>query len=195
MTTQQKILSDANKYVMPAVDDYLAARCLLLNNIFVGLTLGHEAIEKLMKALLILEEVEFPQKCHELPTLTKLLAGKDSIKYKFLSSNRKFMDRLDKHYAWRYYDGDIKKRSKTKSPTELHPIDSVWIKLHECYMDFLPKNYKFGTYLISYLFTPGIREHTNWPQFLLMDNRALKGSVSDWKKGFIKLMSARDASR
>ena len=66
MTPQEKIISEANKYVMPSIEDYLGARCLLLNNIFVGLTLAHEAVEKLMKAVLILEGVKFPKGCHKL---------------------------------------------------------------------------------------------------------------------------------
>ena len=73
MTDREKIISEANKYVMPAVDDYLGARCLLLNNIFVGLTLAHEAVEKLIKALLILEKIKIPKSCHGISTLAKLL--------------------------------------------------------------------------------------------------------------------------
>jgi HEPN domain-containing protein len=195
MTTQEKVISDANKYVMPTLEDYLGARCLLLNNVFVGLTLGHEAVEKLTKALLILENIKIPKSCHELSRLTKLLSDRNAKKYKFLKDYKKFIDHLEKHYAWRYYDGDIKKRSKTKSPTELHPIDSIYVKLYECYMDFLPENYKFGTYLLFYLFSPEIQEYTKWSQFLLINNKALKARVPEWEKEFTKLMSIQDPSK
>lgn len=170
---------------MPALEDYLAARCLLLNNIFTGLTLAHEAVEKLMKSLLILENIKFPKRCHNLPKLENLLFTGDAQKYKFLNDNFKFIHRLDEHYGWRYYD-DISKRSRSKSPTELHPVDTLFIKLYECYMDFLPTESKFGSYLLGYLFAPAIREHTSWPHWLLADNRALKSRVANWEKKFME---------
>ncbi len=191
MNSQEKIVSEANKYVMPAVEDYLATRCLLLNNIFVGLTLAHEGVEKLMKALLIIEDVKFPKNCHELSKLAKLLLNKNSIKYEFLNNNFKFIDRLDKHYAWRYYDGDANKRSKSKSSSELHPTDTLWILLYECYMDFLPNEHKFRTYLISYLFAPMMQEYTSWPHWLLTDNRAIKYRVVNWKEEFTKWYTSK----
>ncbi|OGG55041.1 hypothetical protein A3D62_02060 [Candidatus Kaiserbacteria bacterium RIFCSPHIGHO2_02_FULL_49_11] len=184
MTPQEQVNSEANKYVMPAVEDYLATRCLLLNNIFVGLILAHEAIEKIMKALLVLESVNIPKSCHDLNKLSKLLSDKNSTKYEFLKKEIKFIDRLDTHYAWRYYDGNINKRSKTKSPTELHPIDKLWIALYECYMNFLPEKWKFSNYLIANLFAPEIQKHTTWSQLLSINNRALKNKTKNWKDGF-----------
>jgi hypothetical protein len=96
-----------------------------------------------------------------------------------------FIHRLDEHYGWRYYD-DISKRSKSKSPTELHPIDILFIKLYECYMDFLPVEHKPRTYLFCYLFAPEIRENTSWSYWLLTDNRALKSRVANWEKKFME---------
>lgn len=186
MVTPQSILSKANNYMMPSVEDYLAARCLLLSNIFVGLTLGHEAVEKVMKALLILEDVVYPKSCHKLVTLAKLLVDKNSVKYEFLCHETEFIGRLEKHYAWRYYDGKPKERSQNKSPSELHEIDSVYLVLYKCYVDFLPKEHKFGNFLASYLFAPGLIEYTNWAELLLADNEVLKGCVREWEKEFIK---------
>src|SRR3989338_7698952 len=102
MTGQAKTIREANKYVMSAVEDYLGARCLLLNNVFVGLTLAHEAVEKMMKAILILENIKF-QKLHDLEKLTDLLLKNNSEKYKFLKDQKDFVKRLDQHYGWRYY--------------------------------------------------------------------------------------------
>lgn len=71
----RKTWARAALYMMPAVQDYLATRCLLLSNIFPGLTMAHEAIEKEIKTLLIMEGVSFPKSCHILPKLGILLIG------------------------------------------------------------------------------------------------------------------------
>ncbi len=189
MTEKEKTISEGNKYVMPAVDDYLAARCLLLNNIFVGLTLAHEAVEKLMKALLILEDIKIPKSCHDTAVLAKLLSSKDSVKYGLLNDNAKFIELLDQHYAWRYYDGDMTKRSQSKSPEDLHPLDTLWIALYELYTSFLPKEFQFRTYLYAYLFDEKLKEATNWSEVLLENNRALADKVSLWEAEYKKIFS------
>lgn len=186
MTPQEKAISEANQYVMPSVDDYLGARCLLLNNIFVGLQVAHEAVEKLMKAVLILEDTELP-KLHSLEELTELLLKKDSRKYKFLSDHKKFIERLDKHYGWRYYDGDITKRSQIQSPEDLKPFDVLWIAMHEQYTNFLPSAFRFRTYFYVYLFDEGLKERTNWSEILKEDNDAIQGKLYLWERGYKRI--------
>src|SRR3989344_3113185 len=73
MTPEEKLAGEAVKYSMPAIEDYMATRCLLLSGLFVGLTLAHEATEKIMKSLLIIEKTAFPQSCHDLTTLAVYL--------------------------------------------------------------------------------------------------------------------------
>lgn len=190
MTHQEQMLSKANVYVMPAIDDYLATRCLLLNSIFVGLTLAHEAVEKLMKGLLILEGVKIPKSCHEVNTLSELLIKKDKTKYKFLNKNKDFIKHLDQNYAWRYYDGDVKKRSKKRGISELNPIDKLWIALYDRYIEFIPDKYKPGNYLAGYLFAPDIQKFANWSEILKTDNRALE-KKTDWQDSFIRWYSGK----
>lgn len=190
MTEQEKIISEANKYVMPAVEDYLGARCLLLNNIFVGLTLSHEAVEKLMKALLILENIK-PQKFHNLEKLSELLLKKNSSKYEILDNQKEFIKRLDQHYGWRYYDGDITKRSQSKSPEDLQPLDNLWIALHEIYADFIPENFRYRTYLFAYLFDKNIATRLNWGEILMENNSAIENKVDMWRKEYEKVFDKK----
>lgn len=186
MTEQEKIISEANKYVMPAVEDYLGARCLLLNNIFVGLTLAYEAVEKLMKALLILENTEL-QKSHSLEKLSESLLKKNFSKYELLNNQKEFIKRLDQHYSWRYYDGDITKRSQSKSPEDLQPLDNLWIALHEFYADFLPENFRYRTYLFAYLFDRNLIDRLNWGEILMENNNAIESKVGVWRKEYEKV--------
>ncbi len=186
MTEQEKITSEANKYVMPAVEDYLGARCLLLNNIFVGLTLAHETVEKLMKALLILEDIK-PQKSHNLEKLSDLLLKRNLSKYEILHNQKEFIKRLDQHYGWRYYDGDITKRSQNKSPEDLQPLDNLWIALHKIYTDFIPEKFRYRTYLFAYLFDKNIASRLNWGEILMENNRALENKVDGWRKEYEKI--------
>lgn len=190
MSPKEKIISEANKYVMPAVDDYLGARCLLLNNIFVGLTLAHEAVEKLMKALLILENIK-PQRFHILEKLSGLLIKNNSEKYRFLNDQIEFIKRLDQHYGWRYYDGDITKRSQSESPEDLHPFDSLWIFLYEIYTDFLPEEYQYRTYLYAFLFDERINEATGWSDILTENNKALHSKLNLWKTEYKKIFNKK----
>jgi len=186
MTEQEKIISEANKYVMPAVDDYLGARCLLLNNIFVGLTLAHEAVEKLMKALLVLEGAA-PGKSHSLAKLAELLIQKDSRKYKFLNGQREFTRRLDQHYSWRYYDSDITKRSQSRSAEDLYLFDVLWIALHKLYMDFLPEDVRFRTIFLCYLLDEKLKGYTDWGKILQADNQAIENDIASWKTKYKKI--------
>lgn len=190
MTEQEKIISEANKYVMPAVEDYLGARCLLLNNIFVGLTLAHEAVEKLMKALLILENIQ-PQKSHNLEKLSELLLNKNSSKYEILNNQKEFVKRLDQHYSWRYYDGDITKQSQIKSPEDLQPIDNLWIALHEMYADFIPENFRYRTYLFAYLFDKNLFSRLNWGEILMENNNAIENKVDVWREEYEKIFGKK----
>jgi len=187
MTDREKIISEANKYVMPAVDDYLGARCLLLNNIFVGLTLAHEAVEKLIKALLILEKIKIPKSCHGISTLAKLLINKEVNKYKTLSDNTEFIRRLDLHYGWRYYDGNLTKRSQTKSPEDLYPFDALWVTLYKIYMDHLPQDYRFRTYLLSFLLDERLNKYTNWGNILIENNKAIEEDLEVWRSEWDKI--------
>ena len=188
MTGQAKTISEANKYVMSAVEDYLGARCLLLNNVFVGLTLAHEAVEKMMKAILILENIKF-QKLHDLEKLTDLLLKNNSEKYKFLKDQKDFVKRLDQHYSWRYYDGDITKRSQNKSPEDLNPLDVLWVALYEQYTKFIPKTFQYHTYLCAYLFNKNLKEYLNWGKILRKSNNALRGKLGLWECEYKKIFS------
>lgn len=185
-----KVIGVANKYMMPAVQDYLAARCLLLNNIIpVGLIIAHEAVEKQLKAILTLEEVMMPKKCHDVSSLAGLLIEKNSTKYSFLKDQSDFLTRLHLHYGWRYYDGDISKRSQNISPEDLDPLDELWIALYEGYTNFLPEEFRFRTYLLPYLFDKGMLQVTNWDEWLLQNNKALEGKVETWREGYNKIFA------
>ena len=186
MTPEEKLLNKASIYVMPALEDYLGARCLLLNNVFVGLTLAHEAVEKLMKSLLILEKIQIPHSCHKITELKNLLVIGYPKKYSFLNDAKEFIDRLDKHYNWRYYDGDPRKRSQNRSPEDLQPTDNLWIRLYECYISFIPQIFRYRNYLNSYLFNSDIKEYTLWSEWLIRDNRAVAEKLVDWEREYKK---------
>lgn len=182
MTLKEKKLSEAAKFEMPATDDYLAARCLLLNNIFVGLTLAHEAIEKLLKAIITLElTVQIPKgnKGHDLKYLSNSLLQKSVKKYSLLKGG--FINKLDLHYGWRYYD-NIQNRSQNRSTEDLSKLDKLWVALFDKYLKILPRNYRNRRYFHSYLFEKTIQQYTNWPQILIKNNCVLSRKLISWKR-------------
>lgn len=176
----------ANDYVMPAIDDYFATRILLLAGLLRrGLIDGHESIEKMLKAVIMGNELKFPKKCHSLETLSEILI-KNKINTQFLSKQKKFLKRLDKHYEWRYYDGEFSDRSNNQSTSELIPIDELFISLYESWLFILPdKGEGHGGYLMFYIYTEPviIRPYlTSYHEILMLENQAIKKRFKKWSK-------------
>ncbi len=107
-----------------ATDDYAAARCCLLNGLFMGFVLADQAFEKYLKGTILLIEPEWNVRKHG-HKLRVLLAEveKRIPEMKDLHKYDETIDRLDKHYNARYSDNDNQLQSKTTE--ELVQIDEL----------------------------------------------------------------------
>lgn len=111
-----------------ATEDYISARCLLLNGLMPGLTLASQSIEKYLKGFLLLRDntINPRQFSHNLVDLfdnLKIISNFNWDTYDNLIS------RLRGHYQARYPDNHD--RSMSMSTVELIEIDQLAINLVE----------------------------------------------------------------
>jgi hypothetical protein len=119
----------ALQLLLSMASDYAAARCLLMNGHFPGLELGARAIEKALKAFLLLDNPARKVRSlnHSLPRLVNEVAAL----HPHLNLLR-FMPQLQRfgsHFQARYPDNPD--GSKSMSTAELEPLDEVVIFLNE----------------------------------------------------------------
>lgn len=140
-----RIHSSATLMLFHAANDYAAARCLCLSGFFEGLVLGAQAIEKFLKAYLLLADPIRPVRklSHG---LSGLLGEVEKLHPalglgRFSSTVQKFRG----HYQTRYPDNAD--ASKSMTTADLRELDELVIFLNEnlpC-----PKNVKYRTGLYS----------------------------------------------
>lgn len=155
-----------------AAHDYAAARCVLLNGMFEGLVLGAQAIEKTLKAYLILDDPQRPVKKlqHSLP---QLLAEADSI-FPHLELKRftPMAESFRRHYQARYPDNAD--ASANKSTVEIRALDELMIFLSENIPCPHNVKYRAGIYpLITFSLSPS-GTVTPWERWIKEDNQSLQ---------------------
>ncbi len=121
----------ANMRFGDATQDYVAARCCILNGLFVGFILACQAIEKLLKAIIYLETGEEMKKEHNPYKLKEKLK---KIKDYNLDEFGLIFKKLHDHYLSRYYEDTPRVHedgSSGASSEELKLIDELWFTLVE----------------------------------------------------------------
>src|SRR3990167_3878931 len=106
----------ATLMLQSAEDDYVAARCLILNFLLRGLGLASEAIEKALKAILFLETGSKRKGWHK-PYELKEELKKHKKDWSRLDKFDDLLKRLYSHYQYRYHDNPDK--STRQSSQEL----------------------------------------------------------------------------
>jgi HEPN domain-containing protein len=172
-----------------AADNYVAARCCLLNGLFTGLRLASEAVEKLLKAhILLLNPSENVKSFgHDIPRLAERLSELTGSPVS--DSRQTLFARLKKHYDSRYPDNAVP--FQTKSTGELREIDELVVELIE--QTPLPEEVKFRTGLYVQLFiTEEQPELAAWwtpPRWILSDNRALAPRLEGLRQRFREVLA------
>ena len=122
--------SYAQMMFIGGAEDYVSARCLILNGLFTGFFLYSQAIEKFLKALIFLETGKEPEldrsNWHD-PYKLKL----ELQKHKDYSLDRfdEVLQRLHGHFQTRYFDNN--NQSKMMSGKELDEFDELWMHLFD----------------------------------------------------------------
>ena len=141
--------------IFTATQDYIAARCCMLNALFPGFMLASQAIEKLLKALIYLESGEKMRTCHNPFDLKqKLKASKDYGLDKYDEVLKKLYD----HYQSRYHDN--KTTGRGASSEELRDIDALWLELIEKLP--VPDEAKYRIAFFDFLFAPNPHWRTDY---------------------------------
>lgn len=152
---------DALLMIHQAVEDYMSARCLLLNGFFPGLVFSAQAVEKYLKGYLLLVN----NKANTKKSWHKMMQIKNEIqstKDFGLDKYNSLIERLEKHYLTRYPDN--KDASKFKSTGEILEIDEFIFHLNENLP--IPVEVKYRTGLYARLFpineTPMCLNDQHW---------------------------------
>ncbi len=113
-----------------AAYDYAGCRCCLLNGLPVGLVLGSQAIEKLLKAVLLFADATLTTAeirtrfGHRLPKLAEAVQKTTDLD---LTTHVSHITALDAHYLGRYPDNPG--RSTSQSTSELAELDLLAVDL------------------------------------------------------------------
>ena len=183
---QAREFAHKNQYAMLMVHDatqyYIAARCCLLNHLFVGLTLAAEAIERLLKGFIYLETGHKPgikrKDAHNPFMLKEQLKKVNDCK---LDQYDDLLKRLYSYFQDRYYDNPD--RSMKKSTGELIEIDELWSML----IDLLPMpdelKFRSGTYVMLF------EDKNRGGKLLLQNNKFLASQLPALEKRYKKVMN------
>lgn len=120
--------SYANMQFFSASDDYVSARCCILNGLFSGFSMASQAIEKLLKAIIFLESGEKMKTGHNPFLLKEKLKKIQDYK---LDKYDSILKKLNDHYLRRYYDNTPTYNTNGASSDELIEIDELWFDLVE----------------------------------------------------------------
>jgi HEPN domain-containing protein len=164
--------SKATSLLHTAAVDYASARCLLLNGLVSGgLAMGAQAIEKFLKAHILLKNsaADVRKLKHTLPDLLneadQLSPGLGLSKYSAL------MDRFWRHYQHRYPDNANASTSMTSE--EIFELDEFIMFLNDNMACPFEAKYRTGLYgLVTFSLHHG-RTVTPWEAWIKERNRAL----------------------
>ena len=162
----------AMEFLNIATQDYIAARCCLINGLFSGLVLSAQAVEKYLKAynLFLTPSKNTRKLSHKVQDLAAEIYSLDPGLE--LSPHRELIKRLEAHYQTRYPDN--LGASTSQSTGEIHEIDTLIILVNKQMP--IPLEVKLRSGLYSRLFhgkARGYDSGCNDEYWLLRDNRAL----------------------
>jgi HEPN domain len=164
--------SRATLLLHTAAHDYAAARCLLFNGMFEGLVLGAQAIEKHLKAYLLLHEPQRPAKAIQHHSLPKLLAEAIAIfPHLPLQHFASVVEKFRRHYQARYPDNPDASVSKTTA--DIRELDELVIFLSENMPCPNIVKYRAGIYPLITFSLGYSRTVTTWESWIKQDNNAL----------------------
>ena len=128
-----------------ATQDYIAARCCILNGLHAGFILASQAVEKLLKAIIYLESTEKIKGHNPYELKERLKKSKDYN----LDNFDLMLKKLHDHYLSRYYEDSP---SVGASSEELPLIDELWFTLTEKLP--MPDEVKYRTMFFTELLDP-----------------------------------------
>ena len=163
-------------FLYDADQDYVAARCCILNGLFPGFMLASQAIEKSLKALISLECGKIKIKFEDLhnPFKLKEILKKDTVLDKYDGLLKKLSD----HYKARYSDNKMDYKTNGASSEELVDLDDLWMFLKEKLP--LPNEVKFRTKFFSDLFDES--PYWNDKFWIREKNGSLSDKIQLWEK-------------
>jgi HEPN domain-containing protein len=189
----QELTRFANKYsratllMRAAAHDYAAARCLLFNGMFEGLSLGAQAIEKCLKAYLIFSDPNREVMKAFRHSLPRLLAEADAL-FPGLSLSKfaPLVERFWTHYESRYPDNS--NASKNKTTADVRELDELVIFLNESMP--CPHNVKYqaGIYPIITFSLQYEGTVTQWESWIKHDNHALAPLISRINAEYVEVI-------
>ncbi len=159
-----------------AGEDYIAARCLMLEGLFAGLVFGCQAIEKILKSILFIESDI--KKCG----LHNPFELKEKIKeYSDYNLDKfdNFLKKLNIYYEDRYPDND--NPSLIKCSWELDQLDNLWFELINKLP--IPDELKYRNPFFQHIF----REDLGQSHLILMHNNALSRELASMKERYLEV--------
>ena len=172
--------SEAMLLSMQAIEDYVSARCCIFNNLFTGLTIASQAIEKMLKAIIYMEtKQKFKVKGNDRHKPFKLKEELKQAKDYNLDRFDDLLKRLYGYYQARYPDNDDKNKQLLLS--DINEIDELWIYLIEIFP--APDEVKYRNVFFSCLFyNPSKR--LGYHKWLKFNNKALQTKLPKMKKRY-----------
>jgi hypothetical protein len=167
-----------------ASGDYVACRCCLINGLFSGLVLGAQAVEKFLKAYILLKNPSKNMKAfsHKLMDLTREAESLDSNLD--LKGFYPLIDRLSQYYQTRYPDNPNQPSSMTTA--ELIEIDKLIIYINNHLP--MPDEVKYRSGIYARLFSSKDRTAADiiWPEefWLANQNQAISSILIDLEKRY-----------
>jgi HEPN domain-containing protein len=163
--------SKATTLLNTAAHDYAAARCLLLNGLVSGgLAMGAQAIEKFLKAYILLKNpaADVRKLQH---SLVDLLSAADQLSPGLaLSKYSVLTDRFERHYRSRYPDNPNASISMTSA--EIFELDEFIMYINDNMPCPFVAKYRTGLYALVTFSLHG-RTVTPWERWIKERNRAL----------------------
>jgi hypothetical protein len=116
-------------FVRAAAEDYIAARCCLLNSLLSGLVLAEQAIEKILKAYIYLQDPSIRLVSAELHSI-ELLATRVTAMFPQLTwpVEQSFLEKLTLYFNTKYPDAKSE-HPRSRSTAELISLDILFIYL------------------------------------------------------------------
>lgn len=144
MTTTNK-KNVAQNFLEFAVRNYLSARILYLNNqLYDAGIMSHEALEKVMKALILFKNPSYKfDSNHHLNAFRNVLYK--TYSYEELKDEKKLFQYYDDCYAYRYPD-KAQPKSFSTSTFEFQLLDNIFFYFHEeCLKEIADDNTRYST--------------------------------------------------
>ena len=164
-----------------ASDDYVSARCCILNALFPGFGLACQAIEKILKAFIYLETGEESKlKYSDKHKPFELKEELKKVKDHGLDKYDDLLKILHEHYQSRYYENPTSGRGA--SSKELVEIDNLWVYLVEILP--MPDEVKYRMKFFHDLCDADARIYWHDYEWLIQNNKALIPKLANIEKRY-----------